>query len=347
MGKENLAVAFNPEFYSRESRQKKELERTNQIRDDLVSYLGEYRFETGEFNYRLRLEGAKILDPNSTESMLDKAKKAIKEREKKDLPTNREEAEVRGILSLERQLERIDKGTIIWFSPPGPREQGYGDYGFVYVGSKREYSHEIEMTAIRIEKPGEDEMNRVLSEISGRKIELIAEDFLSEPAVSDISVEDARKIIESTFPVKETNSKTEIFNKAIKRMGGVIEQAVELIKNGTAGEKQKAIYTLENLAIQIRGQMEEGLDVFHIRQSINDLIPNYSFTPPKVAGSCGSSSNQLSSFRPSESMLSFLDEDEFGPRAVVCPSCGKINIRPRGELISHCQHCNSTEIGCE
>lgn len=38
--------------------------------------------------------------------------------------------------------------------------------------------------------------------------------------------------------------------------------------------------------------------------------------------------------------------DEYGSLAFACPACGKTNVRPKGQFLSACQHCNSTKVAC-
>lgn len=41
-----------------------------------------------------------------------------------------------------------------------------------------------------------------------------------------------------------------------------------------------------------------------------------------------------------------LSEDKYGKRNFDCPECGKENIRPKDKLVSNCQHCGSSKVGC-
>lgn len=38
--------------------------------------------------------------------------------------------------------------------------------------------------------------------------------------------------------------------------------------------------------------------------------------------------------------------DEYGSRVFSCPSCGRTNVRPEGQLLSNCQHCGSSKVAC-
>ncbi len=89
--------AFKHEFYEKAT--------DGQIRDDIVSYLAEYRFEVPEYRYSFGIVEGQLVDPNSLEPMTVKAKKAIDIRKKHNLGTSREEAELEGLSILEVQIK--------------------------------------------------------------------------------------------------------------------------------------------------------------------------------------------------------------------------------------------------
>lgn len=68
----------------------------------------------------------------------------------------------------------------------------------------------------------------------------------------------------------------------------------------------------------------------------------------QVNTGCGSSGGALenSPYSASNFALSIYGQDEFGNLAFACPKCGHVNIRPKGEMIAACQHCNSSEVSC-
>lgn len=49
----------------------------------------------------------------------------------------------------------------------------------------------------------------------------------------------------------------------------------------------------------------------------------------------------------SVSELGNIGRDKYGERTFECPECKKINIRPRDQLLSNCQHCGSDKVACE
>lgn len=67
----------------------------------------------------------------------------------------------------------------------------------------------------------------------------------------------------------------------------------------------------------------------------------------ELPGCAGGGSDYKKLFDSITPRFGFLGEDEFGSLEFECPRCGKINVRPRGRLISRCQHCGSSDVSCE
>ncbi len=318
---ERKSLAFRNEFYGKAHE--------SQIRDDLVSYLGEYRFEISEHTYRMGIISGILTDPNTDEPMSLKVKKAIEIKRRDGLNISREEAELAGFVNLEKGLSQKPFGTVVWFSPPGPKEEGYGDYGFAFVG--RRNGSELEMTAIRLENPKINDFNEATSALWGEKGYKKAEDLLTQPKVIDISLEKVKEFIRGNFEIKDSRNKN-VFKKALDKLDGIIEEAAQIIKNGTLEQKQKAFYTVENLAIEFRERLDHLFKenvVFMSDYRMPKLstfmeIGKYTNQPRPVAGSCGStrSSNTFKSnniFNSFSSLNSaFSEEKEW----FVCPICG-------------------------
>ena len=224
----DVPLAFNHEFYEGASEQ--------QIKDDIVSYLGEYRFEVPEFGYTMGLREGRLTDPNSGELMTSKAKKAIDTRRSEGLGTQREEAELEGLIVLEKRIKENPKGTIVWFSPPGKEEDGYGPYGFSYRGEVKD--NVVEMSAIRVENPTIEDFNRASKALWGEEYEK-AEDFLRSPKVLDIDKDRVKDFIIGNFEIGGEEKKT-VFNKALSRLRGAISEYAYIVKNGTSAQRRKA-----------------------------------------------------------------------------------------------------------
>lgn len=338
---EQKSLAFRREFYQDAQR--------HQIRDDIVSYLGEYRFEVSEFNYRLGISNGILVDPNTGESMSLKAKKAIEFKRRRSLNTSREEAEFEGFINLEQGLSEKPFGTAVWLSPPGPKAEGYGNYGFVFVG--RRNGNELEMTALRLENPTINDFNKAANALWGEKGYEKAEDLLRQPMVIDISLGKVKEFIHGNFEIKDEQSKT-IFRKALDKLSGIIDEASFIIKNGTLEQKQKAFHAVENLAIELKarlGSLFKENVVFMSDYRMSKLstfmgIDRYTNKPKVVAGSCGStsdknalnSSNVFSKYSSLSGLLSLSEDSEW----FTCPKC---NYEANGPIGDECPSCHITK----
>lgn len=311
------AQAFKVEFYERAKRE--------QIREDLVSYLGEYRFEVPEFTYEMNIRGGKLTDPTSGELMTSKAKKAIEDRRKDRLNISRETAELSGLLSLESQLKENPKGTVVWFSPPGEKNEGYGDYGFGYTGKVED--DKLKMTAIRLESPQILDFNRASLALFSKEFEK-AEDFLSSPMVLDIEEGMVKDFIQGNFNIKEN---TGVFDKSLKSMRNVISDCVDIIQYGSQEQKHMAMHVIENISLEIKalyeneGRVNENIDYIPLSLTLAMKSRIYTLPPPRVQGSCGATSvpqtNEIFkslNYKKIDKKQRSFDFDEPGP----CRLCG-------------------------
>ena len=333
--KDHQQLAFRHEFYETAGRV--------QIKDDVVSYLGEYRFEVSEFEYKLGIINDKLVDPNSLEPMTLKARKAIETRKKNNLRVLREEAELEGLAVLETRIKENPTGTVVWFSPPGSKDDGYGKYGFAYTGKKE--GDILKMTAIRLEDPSISDFNLIANSMWGEKGEKTVEDFLKNPQVLDIPEIAAKDFINGVFEIKSEESKA-IFQKALDKMDKVINDSTFILRNGTLEERQRAMSVLENMAIELKVRFStsqnENVVFFSDYKVINIYdamkMQRYIAAPPPVAGSCGmsgkiESSNVLGKLTGSENNLYNKSNKEWftcpkceykagGPVGNKCPGCG-------------------------
>jgi rubrerythrin len=326
---EQESMAFRHEFYEPPTA-------SQQIIDDVTSYLGEYRFAVPDLDYKLGLEKGRIVDPNTGELMTSKAAKAIELRRKDGLKTSREEAELEGLIGIEEQLRENPFGTVIWFSPPGPADEGYGKYGFGYVGKR--IGNMLEMTAIRLEDPSLGDFNRATKALWREERYQKAEDFLRSPRVINIDAIKVKEFIHGAFEIGESSG-NDVFRRALNKMRGVIADFAIIEDNQ---ERQKALYVLENLAIKLKAEYEQE-EVTYIADYRNyDLrafmiSEAYISKPPVVAGSCGStgrveSNDIFKSIGLFGDSLSISNEEWFtcpkchykadGPIGDTCPGCG-------------------------
>lgn len=336
------AQAFRHEFYKGATRR--------QIEDDVVSYLAEYRLEVAEFNYTLDLIDGNLVDPVSGELMVDKARKAIDVRNQDGLNSSRERAELEGLVSLTDQIRENPNGTVVWFSPPGAEEEGYGKYGFGYVGKRN--GNVLEMTAIRVEDPQMIDFNEAKDALWGGEEFLVAEDFLRSPKVIDVEADKVKEFIHGNFEIKNKDG-SRVFERIRGNLSSVINEYAQVALDGTEEEQHLALHVVENLAIELRQKYEDeyakGNIVYLTDYKVPTLaaamvIKRYIVPPPKVKGSCGSTGKTESNdiFRSIKSVAkkgSTKQRDFEFNEAGPCRLCGR--DVPCGPCFI-CERCNDS-----
>lgn len=335
-----------------------------EVREDVVSYLNEYRLKKKSHSYSLLFsngeDGLRLRDIHRKESMLTKAKLAIDEKKAQGRSTKREEAEFRGIIRLENQLREFKGGTIVWAGPPGDKEEGYGDYGFIYFGKVEESDTSkrlVSMTAFRVENPSLAQFNHAFSLLTGESISYSgAEEFLENPRVfgGEIHPKFAEKVIKNIFDFNEDKEEKEEDEEIIEQMNPMINDFTHIFRKGTNEQKILYFHALENYALKLKKEHSKNrkverivyIDDYHY-QKIQDIVGEYGYKPPTVTGSCGNTDSESNDIFSSGSLLNGVLKDKYGSRAFKCSSCGRINIRPKDEMLTNCQHCNSTEVACD
>lgn len=346
--------AFNLEYFSYST--------PEEIRADIISYLGEYRFALQKSDYVMvySCEGtgnAYVRDPQRGEPMSIKARRAIEERKLQDKVVNREQAELEGMLLLDEKLRHAKTGdTIFWASPPGPQDDGYGDYGFIYTGkvevdNEDPNRRELHMTAVRVENPSFDQFRTTLSLLIGRELDFkSAEDFLANPEVIDRDIPQVfiDKILELYCGINLDSNEKEKFKKVIQEIDPLINEVVAVIKNGKKDEKLKAFYTLENYSLKLKtSYQDDGKEKISYIDSpgdnlrISDLMPFYNYQPPVIKGSCHDTSSIKSNNIFSNS-LDKLTNSLFGDNQEWF-SCPKCNYKADGPVGDTCPKCGLTK----
>jgi hypothetical protein len=304
-----------------------------EARDDLLSYLGEYRFKLPTYNYQLHfaeIDGKYHLrDKHKLEPMVVKAKKAVSNRNLRGLPVNREMAEERGLERLDEMLNFAGEDcNVFWASPPGPKEEGYGDYGFIFVGRiKQENKRDklVDMTAIRVESPQISEFNRALSDVSGMDFKYTrAEEFLANPLVLR-GVEERIKASLKNFTINNNPFVFERFKRDISRVNPLIDR---FINAKTAEEKLVLFNTIENFITEPEAIKEEFFLKDLIAKgermlNVSALVAVYGDKEaPRVQGSCGATGTETSNiFNNLGGIRASLNGENNLMKCVTCPFC--------------------------
>ncbi len=338
-----------------------------EMKKDIVSYLSEYRLRVQKYNYELLFsfvdgEGYKVRDIHRGEAMSIKAKRTLEERRAKGLSVHREIAEDAGIESLDKQLLYAQEGErISWISPPGPKEEGYGDYGFVHEGVvHNEVSEDglsakrLSMTAIRVENPTIPQCNNALFQLTGENVPYInAEEFLANPRVGRKRAVDTDAVLQENFSFVVDQKDALINKQVITEMDPMTDECIEVIRFGSREERITAFYALENYALALKKQYankkethrEEHVVYENAHDSkyrqyryLADILSAYGHMPPIVAGSCGPTGEETKSNDIFADNFSNLMKEIFGiDESFNCPNpkCGKKITPPFGDTCPH------------
>jgi hypothetical protein len=322
--------------------------------DDVVSYLGEYRFSLPKFSYELKFSNGKLRDPHRLDSMEELSQRAIDVSMSKGKFSTREQAEKSAFQKLDRDLQAAKHGdTIVWISPPGPKEEGYGNYGFVFFGKVEgngTLEKKIKMTAIRVENPTIEQSSNAINVLSGNKPRYkTAEGFLANPLVlpENLSEEYVDSVLGTIFSFKSNPQEQENFNEIIARMFPLIAEFVHFVKNPwkTQAEKIQGLYSLENYASKLNSEYGQSLvrkeNIFiDFKPSVRfaDIRREYGHEPQKVAGSCPSS-NKTSNILSRNSFINgLLGNSLFGEQEWFhCPKCDYQADGPIGNICPGCK----------
>lgn len=340
--------AFNIEYLKNSFNQ--------ELKDDIVSYMGEYRFQLQKYDYELIYSKGEdgslgLRDTNRKELMRIKGQRAIEAKSNRGEPTHREEAEDKGFALLDKVLANAQTGdTLLWGSPPGPKEEGYGEYGFIYAGEVIELSDtekRIKMTAIRVEQPDIAQYNQAFSLLTGKTYaNTSADQYLAEPALIEGGVDKrfVDQALGTIFHRVEDNNQQAVFANVMRKLTPSIEEFIAFTSYASREEKLQAFYALENYALELKNRYEttdkEEKVVFvndfrHI--PLFELQRLYGYEPTVVAGSCGSTaslkSNDISNQFSALKKALFGDNEEWfncpkcsykadGPIGNTCPGCG-------------------------
>ncbi len=320
----------------------------NVLFNDVVSYLGEYRFNLQKYCYDLTFKDGKLRDPHREESMESLAEKAIERKFWEGKSSVREKAEKEGFTSLDVQLNLTKDGnTIVWASPPGPKEEGYGDYGFIFVGevSGQDLTEKkLRMTAIRVENPSIAQFNKAWHLLTGEIIEnKIPEEFLRAPRVLNEKLEEGYidALLGISFDFKPKKEEKEKFLKIIQEMNPLLKDFINLVRFGVDNEKIKALNVLENYALKLKNDYQNNTEnLIYIRGEndlrIRDMVGDFGHKPSVIRGSCGNSSN-ISNLLTKGSILNSLIENQ---QWFACPKC---SYRADGPVGNQCPGCGLTK----
>lgn len=327
------------------------------IRTDLESLLGEYDFAVPLYKWELLYTSdefgiSHLVSPYDHEPMTVKCQRAIQKRKNVWKNTSREEAEYECARSLETQLNTASTGDMVfWTSPPGPCEDGYGDYGFFFVGQistkENESAHKrISITTIRIDNQSVTQCNEALSVLTGKSIYFnTAEDCIKNPKIiSSVNEDRVQYVMSEIFHFVPDEKCQKLFSDVIQIIKPQIDSFIHLIQYGASRKEiQRGLWALRNYTISLRTMAERSFDDIMVIP-FETLVCRFGTQPPPViAGSCGStgSKNIFKSSSIFNSLSSFIDLFSSGSSEnFICPHCHEESTPPVGD---QCPKCSFTK----
>ncbi len=331
---------------------------------DIESYLGEYRFNIPKYEYRLNFttdsnDQRQLRDNEEGLSMAQICQNSIDRKLILGKNIQREKAELTGIEKIDHILTTSSQGeTLVWLSPPGSKEDGYGDYGFCFVGEVQD-SHtnsgdkSLSMTAIRVEKPSLDQYNRFINILQSSDTPVQSpEQLLANPTMlRGVTKAHIYSLMPEIFNFKIDNKKEAKFRESMNRLQPYIMEFINMVKSGVPrAELRRAFNAIEVYSEQLRNGYSTSFDTeinntYQTRtMSFNQLLLMYGdkkATP--VAGSCGSNGKTSNVFNKYSSLSSIMQDalnkrDYNFEKEGKCLVCGSdpTKLGP----CDICQHCD-------
>lgn len=350
----NYAEAFTPSLekvnYRRSIRG--DIATTMQAREqgtknNILRYLGEYRLAVkfDEFSYREGVgpDGDRFLAALEEEPIIQSFRNAIYKKEKEGKSSRREVAECLGFQKIEKAFLEGEDFLFLWISPPGKKEDGYGNYSFTFVGEVKDRKIRVIPYRNKLSLNQHREIAGIFSEdTENLKTDI---DFLANPVFMQKKGElkDAEDLL---VKIGEKERMDLSWRQRLEvKIRGLVDTFIDGVRrNAPDSELDKIKRAIENYTIDNKTEIMTGKFPSYIFDA-RHLVDTYgSYAPPKVAGSCGTSSS-------STTLMDFhsdlnLGNDKYGERSFECPSCGKTNIRPKDKLVEKCQHCGSKDVAC-
>lgn len=320
--------------------------REEDIKNGMLRYLAEYRLgvKFDEFFYRVEenpLTDQKHFSSNESGPVRDKFRRVIQAREKRGLFVKREIAECLGFEKLEKELINTSENKLfVWVSPPGAKSDGYGDYSFTFIGQKvvdDNGERKIRVIPYRNLLSLKEHQN-YLVQFDQRAASFSSDiDFLANPIV--FSPNEKIKTPEDVIRLIGEKEKISLtwFNNLSRQVGPLIQKYLELVKlNASEKELVKTRNAIENYTLSIKNKiMGEVVQERLVSESdLKETIEIWGqYTPPKVLGSCGSSSNST--------LMEF--QNEFNNKGWDYEKGDCVNCGAMGVEVGPCSICKKCE----
>lgn len=289
------------------------------IREDIASYLGEYRYRVREYGFNLYYSqganGQVSLRDDKGQVMVEVGERAIQDRVKGGGGLYKVSADLKGIKRQQELLRNARNGDLLIYGSPPDQQAGY-TYGFVYIGKVRETSQGkmIAMRAIRVNDGTTlDQFNQALSDISGKPIaHSTPNDFIENPelvAATEREMDNVmvNAILRSYFQYADVPQEAAYmqYMQHDPNLLNAIAAYVALVRQGASLEEKGELFdVIENYAEETWEKLlDETITVVPVRRGIIDtdstplntdkvlldmvVMQNmYGYKPKVVSGTC-------------------------------------------------------------
>ncbi len=311
--------------------------REQETRYNMLRYLGEYRLAVkfDEFSYREGVgpDGEKFLTVFEEEPIRGRFRNAIAQKEEEGEDSRREVSECLGFKKIEDAFLKGEDFLFLWISPPGKAEDGYGKYSFTFVGEVVGGRLRVVPYRNNLSLEEHKEVAGIFTEdAENLKTDI---DFLAHP----ILIRKQKGLNNAEDLLVAIGEKERIDLSWRQRLEVKIRSLVDMFMDGVKrnapnSELDRIKRAIENYTIDNKTEIIKGGFISY-NFGADHLLDNYgSYAPPKVAGSCGSSSSTLmdlhSKLNPGNDSLG--EQEWFhcpkcnyqadGPIGDTCPGCG-------------------------
>jgi hypothetical protein len=316
------------------------------LKEDIFSYLGEYRFKVREYAFHLDYDG-QIRHPDGR-PLLEIGENALADSRKGGGSLYKVEADFKGMQVQEELMKKAKKGDVLIYGSP-PDDKARFTYGFVYVGEIDEINDAktIHMRAIRVPDHTKlDQFNEALSVLTGETINYTTpNEFIEKPRL--LTKQNDRKTIDTVlrtiFQYGNSQQDRQYLFRILQdpNLLHLIDSFIRKIKTNSSFQEKADIFNIiENYAEETwKAYVEGKVPVTNLRRgtlsipvlSIAALKDKYGYTPTQVSGTCPNENDRTadifgsrSIFRTATSSANLFQSPSFeNANGFLCPSCQK------------------------
>lgn len=336
------AIAYEPRFDQRQDL------KDSYLSKQIDTFLGE-RFNVLLSKYNYEIKNGLMYGQDMDKPFEQVIRSGIEYRQEvgghERIDKRREEAELEGFLKIQEVMCNKDTpvGTMMLsISPKGAKDSLY-QHNFYDIFTLRQAQGKRFVEARRYSSALTiDEYKDKLSPLSF--VESLSDDadFLCHPIKIDNVFFESADQIHSYLHRSHNFMSVEEFENVLR--------ACERLKQEYIRTKDpRCLNAIMNKADIEAGIVTRRFDWLSAVQTINQEVEFLGSQPVRqVAAGCGSSGFVSGDKKPSLFSVSDFGagSDKYGERTFDCPECGKINIRPKDELLKNCQHCGSGKVAC-